>query len=1017
MVLPKLTTYNAAELEGAVRAYWEAEKIPQKTQERLSDKKAKKFFLLDGPPYTNALPHVGHVKTTACKDVWSKFRQMQGCASYLQAGFDCHGLPTEVMVEKELGVTAKSDIEHKIGIAQFDAKCLEKAVNTEVRWTSYYKQLGAWKGYFEPYFTYKDSYIESAWWTAKKLHEKGLLVEGDRSIHWCARCETSLSGYEVSDSYKDVKSPSIYIKFKVHNADEYLLVWTTTPWTLPANVAVAAHPEETYVRATCKEDGKTYIFAKKRLEPLEKETGKKFAVISELAGADLDGLQYEPLLDLDCQKNLKNAHKVVLSIRIMANKKYKKHSMASGNAPQADSEEYEEFVTMDAGSGLVHTAPGHGQTDHFVGKHYSLPIVSPVDEKGKYDKTVGQFSGLTTFKANQLIIDLLEEQGKLLHADHFTHRAAVCWRCKTPLIFRVSKQWYLKVDPIKEKILAENENINWLPEFGKTKFQNWIADREDWCLSQQRYWGIPMPIWVCEKCNAKELIGSRKELVEKSVEKISEKSLTDLHRHAVDSIVLKCSACGGNSHRVKDIFTVWFDSGIAPWASLGYPFKNKELFEEMFPVDLISEAQDQVRGWFDALMLCSVGAFDKSPYKSVAMMGWVVDEKGEKMSKSIGNVVPAEEGIAKLGADVIRLYFCSEVAPWEVQKFSFEQAKKVKQALSILWNSFTFFDTYGSKDAKLTLVEEKEVSAFPLEDQWILSRLNSTVAAVTGHLEKFEFHLVGREAMRFISEDLSRTYIKLVRDRMNANADAKSKHQCERVLLTALYQTAKLLAPITPFMSEYIFQQLKGFSVAENKLASVHLAQYPIGGKRDESLEKNMSLALSITEAGNACRQAAGLKLRWPVREVHVYCKKEEQEQLISVLSALQVVLCKLNNCEKVVLTEKEFGKGFAAKEFSKGKVFVSEKRDEELVLQSLYREVVRSIQAARKNTGLVVSDRVSLFIHTEDAKLLQYLKEKKTELCQHVGAKGVDFAAEGGENDASVQVEETLVAIRFTKV
>ena len=1012
MSLPRLSTFNTAELEGAVRAYWEAEKIPQKTQERLADKKAKKFFLLDGPPYTNALPHIGHVKTTACKDVWSKFRQMQGYASFLQAGFDCHGLPTEVMVEKELGVTAKSDIEHKIGIEQFDAKCLEKAVNTEGRWTTYYKQLGAWKGYFEPYFTYKDYYIESAWWTAKKLHEKGLLVEGERSIHWCARCETSLSGYEVSDSYKDVKSHSIYIKFKVKNADEYLLVWTTTPWTLPANVAVAAHPEETYVRAKSN-DGDILIFAKKRLEALEKETAKKFTVISEFSGAYLDGLRYEPLLDLDSQKNLSNGHRVVLSIRIMANKKYKKHSMASGSAPQVDSEEYAEFVTMDAGSGLVHTAPGHGQTDHFIGKHYGLPIVSPVDEKGKYDKTVGQFTGMTIFKANQLILDLLEEQNKVFHADHFTHRAAVCWRCKTPLIFRVSKQWYLKVDPIKEKILAENENINWLPEFGKTKFQNWIADREDWCLSQQRYWGIPMPIWVCEKCNAKEIIGSRKELVEKSVGKIDEKSLTDLHRHAVDQIVLKCSACGGNSHRVKDIFTVWFDSGIAPWASLGYPFKNKELFESMFPVDLISEAQDQVRGWFDALMLCSVGTFDKAPYKSVAMMGWVVDEKGEKMSKSVGNVVPAEEGIAKLGADVVRLYFCSEVAPWEVQKFSFEQAKKVKQALSILWNSFTFFDTYQDKAVKLTLVEEKELGTLPVEDQWILSRLNSTTSVVTASLTNFEFHYAGREAMRFITEDLSRTYIKLIRDRMSPNADRTSKLQCERVLLTCLYTVVKLLAPISPFISEYLFHQLKSFTNEKN-LASVHLAEFPIAEKRDETLEKNMTLALSITEAANACRQSAGLKLRWPVREVYVNGNKEE---LAPVLSSLQSVLCKLNNCEKVVFAEKELGNGFAAKEFAKGKVFVSEKRDEELVLQSLYREVIRSIQAGRKNMGLVVSDRISLFIHAEDAKLLTHLKKMQSELCQHVGAKNVEFVAEGGENDASVQVEETLVAIRFTKL
>ncbi len=1009
MPLPRFTVYNAKELEDAVCSYWEENKIPQKTQEKLKDKKAKKFFLLDGPPYTNAQPHIGHVKTTACKDIWSKYKNMKGFASFLQPGFDCHGLPTEVMVEKELGITSKSDIENKIGIEQFDGKCLEKAVNTEKHWMNYYKQLGAWRGYFEPYFTYKDYYVESAWWTCKKLHEKGLLVEGERSIHWCPRCETSLSGYEVSDSYKDVQAPSIYVKFKVRKANEYLLVWTTTPWTLPANVAISVHPEEIYVRAKC--GSEVFILAKKRVEEIEKETGKKFAVIKEFSGSELEGLQYEPLLDLDTQKNLANSHKVVLSIRIMANKKYKKHSTGTS---QENTDEYQEFVTMDAGTGLVHTAPGHGQTDNFIGKHYNLPVVSPVDEKGKFTKEAGEFTGLPTVKADALIIKKLEAEGKVFSVSKFLHRAAVCWRCKTPLIFRVSKQWYLKVDSLKEKILAENENINWMPEFGKTKFQNWIADREDWCLSQQRYWGIPMPIWQCEKCGSHDVIGSRKELVEKSVDKINEKNLSDLHRHAVDKIVLKCSACGGKAKRVKHIFNVWFDSGVAPWASLGYPFKNKELFESMFPVDLINESQDQIRGWFDSLMLCSVGAFDKIPYKAVAMMGWVVDEKGEKMSKSIGNVIPAEDGISKLGADAVRLYFCSEVAPWEVQKFSFEQAKKVKQALSILWNCYSFFNTY-SDETKLKLLSASEVSDLPVEDKWILSRLNSTVSQVDGFLENFEFHQAGRLAMHFLTEDLSRTYIKLVRDRMSPNADKTTKTNCQRVLLHCLYTVSKLLAPITPFMCEYLFQQLK-FVTSEKNVESVHFSKFPLGEKViDEKLEKSFATALSITEAANACRQEAGLKLRWPIREVII--TGTDEEELSGVLSQLQSTLCRLNNCALVSLVDKAPGAGFVSRDFNSGKVFVSKQRDEELVLESIYREVMRSIQAARKNTGLIVSDRVALFIHTEDNKLLKFLEKKQKEMCVHVGASKVTFSPTGGEVDASVQVEDVLVAIRFSKV
>ncbi len=993
--MKKLTTYTVKELEEEVRAYWEKEKIPQKSQE----KKAKKFFLLDGPPYTNALPHIGHVKTTACKDIWSKYQHMNGLTSFLQPGFDCHGLPTEVMVEKELGITSKSDIENKIGIAQFDAKCLEKAVNTEGKWVAYYKTLGSWRGYFEPYFTYKDYYIESAWWTVKKLHEKGLIVEGNRCIHWCPRCETSLSGYEVSDSYKDLQAPSIYIKFKVRNADENLLVWTTTPWTLPGNVAVSVHPEETYVRA--KSENEVYILAKKRIESIEKETGKKFEIISEFPGSELDGLQYEPLLDIPSQK-INGGHKVVLSIRIMTNKKYKKHSTG---ATQADLEEYQEFVTMDTGSGIVHTAVGHGPTDSYLGKYYNLPISSPVDEKGKFTKDAGEFAGLTTVKADPIIIEHLETRGKLFNVEYFTHRAAVCWRCKTPLIYRLSKQWYLKVDPIKEKILSENEKINWLPESGKAAFQNWIADREDWCLSQQRYWGIPMPIWTCEKCGSREIIGSRRELAEKSAAKIKEKSLTDLHRHAVDKIVLKCSACGGKANRIKDIFTVWFDSGVAPWASLGYPFQNKELFESMFPMDMINESQDQVRGWFDSLMLCSVGAFDKTPYRAVSMMGWVVDEKGEKMSKSKGNVIFAEDGIAKIGADVVRLYFCSEVAPWEVQKFSFEQAKKAKQALSILWNTHSFFETYRNKN----VLPLKDISKHPLEDKWLISRLNTTVKNVNENMKKFEFHLAGRNLMQFIVEDFSRTYVKLVRNRMSLTADSETKKQCEQVFLHCLNTTVKLLAPISPFITEYLYQQLK--MVTKEKNESVHFAEFPVAGKENKELEEMFATALSITEAINACRQTSGIKLRWPIREVLV------TGDVGVVVETLQEVLTKLNNCEKVSLTAKEPGKEFISKEFVKGKVFVSTKRDEELVRQSIYREVIRSIQAARKNVGLVVNNRIKLYVHTEDANLLNYLKKTQKELAQHVGADEVIFAAKGGESDASVQIENTIVAIRFTKV
>jgi len=642
--------YNALELEEKIRGFWEEKKTPLKLAERR--KGAKKFFLLDGPPYINAEPHVGHVKTTVCKDVWGKFKYMQGFDSWFSPGFDCHGLPVEVMVEKELGIESKRQIE-EMGIEKFDEHCLKKILNNEKLWVEYYKLIGSWRGWFEPYFTYKPYYIESAWWTAKKLHEKGMLTTGEYPIHWCPHCETALSGYEVSDSYKMVSDPSIFVKFKVKGrTNEFLLVWTTTPWTLPGNVAVFAHPQEKYVKVRVKQGAREelLILAEKRLEQVMNSLGIRYEVVERVHGADLDGLEYEPLLDVPQQKELgAKAHRVYLSITVLKHKKYKKHKMkhdekeetekrGEKNAEDDEEEkaEFEEFVTMNEGTGLVHCAPGHGSSDYFVGNYYGLPAVSPVDESGKFTEKAGEWKGLFVKDADKSIVEKLEEEGKLLHFSRITHSYPLCWRCKTPLIFRLSKQWYYKIAPIKEKMIEANERVNWMPSYGKESFGNWLQQSGDWCISQQRYWGIPIPIWVCSSCGRMKVIGSVKELKENAVGSLGE--LNDLHRHVVDKIRLKCD-CGKNMNRVKDIFNVWFDSGIAPWASLAYPFKNKELFEEMFPCDLINESQDQIRGWFYVLMFCSMAAFEKPSYKAVGMMGWVLDEKGEKMSKSLGNVV------------------------------------------------------------------------------------------------------------------------------------------------------------------------------------------------------------------------------------------------------------------------------------------------------------------------------------------------------------------------------------------
>ncbi|MFQ5406632.1 MAG: isoleucine--tRNA ligase, partial [Candidatus Micrarchaeia archaeon] len=878
---------------------------------------------------------------------------------------------------------------------------------------------GAWRAYFEPYFTYKNYYVESGWWTAKQLHEKGFLTEGKRPIHWCPKCETSLSGYEVSDSYKDVSDPSIFVKFKLKGRKESLLVWTTTPWTLPGNVAVVVHPKETYAKVKLKKTNEVVVLAEKRLKPILEDALKlkssDYEVLDKIKGSGLDGVEYEPLLDTPQQEEVsknRKAHKTYLSVVIMANKKYKKHKMKTQEKKDEQRDEYEEFVTMDEGTGAVHTAPGHGQTDSFIGKYYDLPSVSPVDQRGHFTKDAGEvFNVLFVKKAYKKIISALEEQGKLLHSEYKTHRAALCWRCKTQLIFRLSRQWYLKVDPIKEKMVNANEGVSWLPPFGKEKFRNWIAQREDWCVSQQRYWGIPMPIWICPSCQSKEVIGSVEELKEKAVTETLPENFEDLHRHTVDEIKLKCS-CGNESKRIRDIFNVWFDSGIAPWASLGYPFKNKELFEEVFPVDLITESQDQIRGWFDSLMFSSMATFNKAPYKAVGLMGWVLDEKGEKMSKSQGNVTWAKDGIQKLGADVIRLYYCFEVPPWEVQKFSFKTATEAQRALGILWNTFAFYDTYASENFEPLEINAEFMKNAKTEDKFIVSRLNTNAKKVTESLEEFAFHDAGRGAISFIVNDFSRWYVKLIRDRTSTTNDKTDRQQALSVMHHVILTTTKLLAPITPFISEELFQRLKkrDSSLTEK---SVHYALYPSCDDEvtDPAFENKMETAMKITEAANSARSDAKIKLRWPVREILV----SGNQKIKQTVNDLQSVLTKSTNSLKASFVDKK-PKGFVEKEFDEGKLFLNPERDEEMVNAAAFREIVRAVQQARKDNGFVVSEKIALTVNAGNVQLINYLKANSEKLQEEVGAKSAAFGKEEGKFTATIKTEKAKVKAAFSK-
>ncbi len=994
--------YDPKKIEKEVLEYWMKEDIAGKLEERRKGK--KKFFLLDGPPYVNGTPHVGHVKTTTYKDIWTRFKYMQGYSTFIQPGFDCHGLPVEVAVEKELGITSKSDIEEKIGIEEFDKKCLEKVRNNESAWLGYYKKLGAWRGFFAPYLTYKDYYIESGWWTAKKLHEKSMLYAGEKPIYWCPHCETALSGYEVSDSYTDVEDPSVFVKFKVKGEEKtYFIVWTTTPWTLPANVALFVHPKEEYVKVKVGEE--YYILGAKRVPEVLKDT--KYKIVKKFKGVELDGMEYEPLLDVEQQKELgEKAHKIYLSISIMKKKQYKKHKMKES---EEGKEEFEEFVTMDEGSGIVHCAPGHGATDYLVGQHYGLPAVSPVDEKGRFTEKVKRFEGVFVKDADKEIIELLKKENKLLREETIVHSYPLCWRCKSKLIFRMSKQWYFSIEPIKQKMIEANKKVNWMPESGREMFANWLEGSGDWCISQQRYWGIPMPIWVCDKCGKTEVIGSKEELLKKAIN--APKDINDLHRHNIDKIELKCDECGGTMHRVKDIFNVWFDSGISPWASMGYPYKNKELFEKLFPVDLINESQDQIRGWFYALMFYGIATFDIPSYKNVAMMGWVVDENGEKMSKSRGNVISALEGIEKLGADTIRLYFSFEVPPSEVQRFSFSRAKEVKKSLNILLNILEFYTNYRGEIKPEGIENMKE---YPVEDRWIISANNSLTKKVTKHLENFEFHKAGREIIKFVNDKFSRTYIKLVRDRMDIHSKDESKSKCINTINYCLLSTAKLLAPITPFISEYIYSKLKEIDNNLN-LESIHFELYPEADDTliDLELEEKMERAAKIIEAIMSARQKAKLRLRWPIPRAIIKLNEVEERPLEEVEDTIR----KLANVKKVEIVKEQVDEEkFTKAEFEGGTIFIDNQLDKECEEEAIIKETTRAIQEARKKNGFKVQEKINLTLRSNE-KIQELFERRKEEIAKTVGAEKIDIGILNGEVEANAKFENVEINARFSRV
>jgi isoleucyl-tRNA synthetase len=848
--------FNIKEIEHGIHEYWRTHDTYKTVRQHRS--MGKPFFFVDGPPYTTGHIHIGTAWNKILKDSILRYHRMNGRHVIDRAGYDMHGLPIEVKVEQALGFASKKDIE-KFGIQAFIEKCREFAVTNKKLMDEQFESLGVWLDFAGAYQTVKPEYIEAAWWTLKKAEETGMLERGHRVVNWCPRCETAIADAEVE--YWDESDPSIFVKFPLRSRNgESLVIWTTTPWTLPANVAVAVAKDFEYAKVLAKKDGTEELLW--IAEPLVKAVLKKarykdFTIIETKKGADLAGWTYTSPLNTQVPLQREIQHKVVTA----------------------------DFVTLE-NTGMVHIAPGHGWDDYVLGTKEGLPIVCPVDGAGKFQNEAGEFAGQYVRDANENVLVALGPH--LLAQEKVTHRYGHCWRCKTPIIFRATSQWFLKASEMRDLMLSEVEKVTWYPEWaGSARFYDWIKEARDWCISRQRYWGIPIPIWICPKCDKYRVIATIAELEERSG-----KLIADPHRPYVDEVTIPCE-CGGTMKRVEDIFDVWFDSAVASWATLGFPGRTAE-FDALWPADFITEGQDQTRGWFYSQLGASTIAFGKAPYKSVCMHGFALDAEGKKMSKSLGNVVNPSDVIEKVGVDVLRLYVLSSSAPWDDLKFNWEGVGTTNRAVNILWNVYRFPLPYMILDkfepqSKNGVWDDAYVRAnlnrMPDEDRFIISRINSVAATVDAAMKQCQLHRATRELVNFILEDLSRWYVQLVRPRMWLEGESEEKVFAYETIYYVMRRLTGLLAPFCPHLTEEIYRNLR----CANDPASVHLLDWNAGDAAhiDAVLEGAVAIVRSFDEASQNARQSGKRKLRWPIAEVVVVTSSDAVKNAISRLNAV----------------------------------------------------------------------------------------------------------------------------------
>ncbi len=1028
MVEQVTTEYRPNTMEKNIQDYWNKTNSYQKTKDKNSS--GKDFYFIDGPPYTSGNIHLGTAWNKILKDLYIRYWRMKGYNIRDQAGYDMHGLPIEVKVEKTLDFKNKQDIE-KFGIDNFVNTCKKFALESEKRMTGQFKELGVWLDWDNPYRTLENYYIESAWWTMKRAYERGLVTQSQRVLTWCPRCQTALAEAEVE--YWDETDPSIYVKFKLKNRDNhYIVIWTTTPWTLPADLCVALHPDFSYVMLEVDKDGeKEYLYIAEELAEEVARAGcyQDMKIIERFEGIDLEGIEYEhPLLEevpwhtADEQKELFWLHKAVLA----------------------------EYVTKEK-TGIVHTAPGHGPDDFETGVEYQLPPFCPVDEEGKFTRDGGKWEGRFTKDCDREIIDLLIDKGLLIREEDITHRYGHCWRCKTPITYRTTKQWFLKVTDLKEKMLDEILKTEWYPDWaGRTRQYNWVENTRDWCISRQRYWGIPIPIWKCE-CGEKRVVGSQNDLKDG---KYFSRDM-DLHRPWIDEITFECTKCRGNMKRVPDVLDVWFDSAVCSWAQLKYPQETAE-FEKWWPCEWITEAHDQTRGWFYSQLGAGVIALDKIPYKRVLMHGFALDNNSRKMSKSEGNAVAPLEIIKKFGVDSLRFYLLIANSPWEDLPFNWDEVKNASRTLNILWNIYKFSSTYMALDnfdaEKWSYEALKE--DLKVEDKWLYSRLEGMKKTAYEELDRFNIHKSLRAIEHFILEDLSRWYVRIIKDRTWIEGENRDKMAAFRTLYDSLLETAVILAPFTPHISESIYQNLYGkeITISMEDTATVHKERiFP-------DHEESMKTLRSMIEAVLNARNRAQLSLRWPLKKVVLVSNSRDSQKALElyndifreqintvdielikpgekwgnvrttiepVMSALGPVfkgkatmaaslIGELNPDEameglekggmtldiegetvsinkKMVRFSQEIPEDIIATDYCDGIIYIDTEMNNELKAKGYARETIRRIQEMRKELGLEVEDYIVTTIHVDD-EIFSLLKRELEDISYNTRSKSLAY-------------------------